>query len=82
MPKSAARSEPTASMTARTSSIRCSSVGISDTRSESPVPGLSNRMSRAKDASRWKNRAPHGSSHWASETAFWVDCQTGNQIHF
>src|SRR6516225_1864215 len=37
-PKRAACFESTASMTARTSSIRSSSVGIALTRSESPVP--------------------------------------------
>jgi hypothetical protein len=45
------RLRPAASMTARTSSIRCSSVGISDTRSESPVPryrtGSAARRTRA-----------------------------------
>ena len=51
-PQSAARSDPTASMTARTSSMRCSSVGMALTRSESPVPRLSKRMSRANEAMR------------------------------
>ena len=53
-PKSAARSDPTASITARTSSIRCSSVGRSSsgTRSDRPVPRLSNRINRQKEASR------------------------------
>src|SRR2546421_4050104 len=59
-PKSAARSEPTASITARTSSIRSSSVGRSWTltRSDSPVPRLSKRISRLKEARRRKKRAP------------------------
>ena len=47
-----ARSEPTASMTALTSSIRVSRSGMSDTRSESPVPRLSNRIRRQNDAIR------------------------------
>ena len=53
-PRSAARSDPTASITARTSSIRCSSVGrrSSGTRSDRPVPRLSNRISRQNDANR------------------------------
>lgn len=62
MPNSAARCEPTASITTRTSSIRCSSVGISATRSDSPVPRLSKRIRREKDPSRWKNRAGSGCS--------------------
>jgi hypothetical protein len=67
-PKSAARSEPTASRTARTSSIRSSSVGSLsfDTRSERPVPRLSNRMRRENDARRPRNRAIAGSSHISS----------------
>ena len=42
IPHSAARSEPAASITARTSSIRCSSVGASATGSDSPDPRRSN----------------------------------------
>ena len=49
-PKSAARCEPTASMTARTSSIRVSSVGAPLTGSDMPVPRLSNLISRENDA--------------------------------
>ena len=45
---SAACSEPTASMTARTSSIRSSSVGAPTLRSERPMPRLSNVISREK----------------------------------
>jgi hypothetical protein len=44
-------------MTARTSSMRCSSVGSFDsgTRSESPVPRLSKMMSLENEASRvWR----------------------------
>ncbi len=47
-PNTAARREPTASMTARRSSIRASSVGAPATRSDMPVPRLSNRRSREK----------------------------------
>jgi hypothetical protein len=50
-PKKAARREPTASMIARTSSIRVSSVGAPLTRSDMPVPRLSNRISRENDES-------------------------------
>ena len=45
-PKSAACVDPTASMTARTSSMRCSSLGGSVTGSERPVPRLSRRIRR------------------------------------
>ena len=67
-PKSAVRSEPAASRTARTSSIRSSSVGNLSfgTRSESPVPRLSNRIRREKEASLPRNPAIPGSSHIAS----------------
>ena len=37
-----------------------------DTRSERPLPRLSNRISREKEARRSKNRAQRGSSHHAS----------------
>src|SRR5689334_12605957 len=50
-----------ASNTALTSSIRSSRVGIA-TRSERPVPRLSNRINREKDASRRKNLAGRGCS--------------------
>ena len=50
-PRSAARSEPTASMTARTSSIRVSSVGAPLTRSDIPWLRLSKRIRRENDAS-------------------------------
>ena len=67
-PKSAARSEPTASSTARTSSIRCSSVGrrSSGTWSERPVPRLSKRISRENDASRCKKWVKGGYIHMYS----------------
>ncbi len=67
-PKSAVRSDPTASRTARTSSIRCSSVGKLSfgTRSERPVPRLSKRIRRENDASRSRSRAMDGWSHIAS----------------
>jgi hypothetical protein len=65
-PKSAARSEPTVSMTARTSSMRVSRFGMSVTRSESPVPRLSKRISRVNEASRARNRAQAGSSQKTS----------------
>ena len=67
-PNNAARSEPAASITARTASMRCSSVGSrsSGTGSDIPVPGLSKRMSREKDASRRRSRACVGSSHISS----------------
>ena len=50
-PKIAARWEPTASMTARRSSIRASSVGAPETRSDIPVPRLSKRINRENSAS-------------------------------
>jgi hypothetical protein len=42
--------------------MRVSRFGRSVTRSERPVPRLSNRINRVKDASRSKNRAQAGSS--------------------
>src|SRR5262250_650363 len=60
-PISAARLEPVASNTALTSSMRSSSVGIA-TRSERPVPRLSKRIRREKEASRRKNLAGRGCS--------------------
>src|SRR5438876_243606 len=54
MPKSAARSEPTAFMTVRTSSIRTSRLGMSGTRSDRPVPRLSKRIRRENAASTSK----------------------------
>ena len=58
----AARSDPAASMTARMSSMRTSAEAKSATRSESPVPRLSNRISRENVASLAKN-SPGGPSH-------------------
>src|SRR5579884_2894354 len=52
MPNNATRSTPTASITARMSSILCSRVGISLTRSERPVPLLSNQIILENEASR------------------------------
>jgi hypothetical protein len=48
--------------------MRCSSVGssLTGTRSDRPVPRLSNRIRREKLASRSKNRASVGSSQAAS----------------
>ena len=59
---------PTASSTARTSSIRCSSVGSRsfETRSDIPVPRLSNRIRRENDARRSRKRAGCGFSHWST----------------
>ena len=51
-PMTAARREPAASITARTSSMRCSSEGAPVMRSDRPWPRLSKAMTRAKDASR------------------------------
>ena len=65
-PKKAARSDPAASITARTSSTRCSSVGTDFTGSDSPVPRLSKRISRANEAILSKKRANSGDSHWTS----------------
>jgi hypothetical protein len=56
-PNNAACREPTASMTARTSSIRCSRVGTGPTRSESPVPRLSNMIKRQNDPRRRRKLA-------------------------
>ena len=51
-PSSVARSDPAASITARTSSMRSSSVGTSFTGSDIPMPRLSKRISRENEASR------------------------------
>jgi hypothetical protein len=57
-PRIAARSDPTASMTAWMSSPRCSSVAASPggSRSESPVPSRSIRIRRLNDARRCRKR--------------------------
>src|SRR5437870_4264454 len=67
-PRSAVRSEPTASITLRTSSIHCSRVGsaASGTGSDTPVPRLSKQRSRLKVARRRRKRASDGSSHMTS----------------
>ena len=52
-PIRAARDEPTASITARMSSIRASRVGAPTTRSDIPVPRLSKMMRRENEASSW-----------------------------
>ena len=52
IPSRTARSEPTSSITARTSSMRSSSGAMPLTRSDSPVPRLSKRISRPSEASR------------------------------
>ena len=63
-PNSAGRSEPTASITARRSSMRSSSVGSLSfgTRSDRPVPRLSKTIRRENEASRRRKRASVGSS--------------------
>lgn len=61
-----ARSEPTASMTVKTSSMRSSSVATVFGRSESPTPRLSKRITREKAASPRRNRAVPGSSQQIS----------------
>ena len=66
MPMSTARSEPTASITARTSSIRSSSGTGATLRSERPRPRLSKRIRRLNDASPRKKRAIAGFSHSTS----------------
>jgi hypothetical protein len=60
MPRSAARSDPAASMTARTSSIGTSSVSSSRRGSEIPVPRLSNWITLANSASARRNSARAG----------------------
>jgi hypothetical protein len=51
MPRRIARRDPTASITARTSSIRSSSDAMPETRSESPVPRLSKRINLPREES-------------------------------
>jgi hypothetical protein len=67
-PSRAARSEPTSSSTVRTSSIHSSGVGIapSGTGSDRPLPRLSKKTRRPKDASRSRNFATVGSSRMIS----------------
>ena len=77
VPKCTARSDPAASITARTSSIRSARVGSSSgaTRSDRPVPRLSKRISRESSASRRRKRA----SGWTSQARSrcvtrWTSC--------
>jgi len=42
--------------------MRCSNVGMPTSRSDRPVPRLSNRMTRLNEASRVKNRLSNRSS--------------------
>ena len=49
VPNSAALRDPTASITARMSSVRSSIVGTFKTGSDRPVPRLSNKISRQND---------------------------------
>jgi hypothetical protein len=65
-PNSTARSELAASITARTSSMRVSMLGMLATRSDRPVPRLSKRMSRQKDARWLRNPATAGCSQKTS----------------
>src|SRR6267143_1262413 len=62
MPSSAALFDPAASITARTSSMRCSRLGRGCTRSDIPQPRLSNRIRRENEARRCRNAAIAGSS--------------------
>ena len=65
---SAGRSEPTVSRTAGMSAMNSSSVGSDEVGigSESPVPRLSNMISRPNDARRSRSSASGGTSHCAS----------------
>jgi len=65
-PMTTARSDPTASSTATMSSARCSTVGVAGIGSDSPVPGLSNRITRAKRLSRSSISVASGSLHHSS----------------
>jgi hypothetical protein len=53
-------------MTARTSSMRASSVGAPLTRSDIPTPRLSNRISRENVPSFASVSSKPGSVHWSS----------------
>jgi hypothetical protein len=63
-PRIAARSEPAASITARTSSIHSSSGGSEPggAGSDRPMPSLSKEIKRLKKLKRRKNRASDGMS--------------------
>ena len=65
-PSIAARSDPAASITARTSSMRVSSVGDLLTRSDRPVPRLSKRIRRENEAIPSRRWAKSGCSHRSS----------------
>ena len=75
-PSSAARSEPTASITARTSSIRTSSDGAPLTRSDIPVPRLSNgsagRTTRAAGVNAASDGICHASSTCETNGGMWT----------
>ncbi len=66
IPKSVARSDPAASITARTSSILSSSVGTDETGSDSPEPRRSKYMTRANEPSRRNTRAAGSCSQISS----------------
>ena len=59
-PTNAVRSEPAASITARTSSIRASSENPPSTLSDMPVPRLSKMIKRAKPDNRLNQRSSDG----------------------
>jgi hypothetical protein len=65
-PASAARCDPAASITARMSSLRSSSVGAPATRSDMPVPRLSNTSTRACSAIPRSKAAQPAASHCSS----------------
>ena len=65
-PIKAAHSEPAASITARTSSMRVSRLGTPLTRSDMPVPRLSKRISRQNEARLRKYAAMAGTVHASS----------------
>jgi hypothetical protein len=66
MPTIAARADPTASITARTSSILVSSVGAPGTRSDMPVPRLSKTIRRALETRRGRRTSNGGVDHPSS----------------
>ena len=66
MATTAARSEPTASITATTSSICSSSVGAPEIRSDRPAPRLSKVINLENEVNRLSMRAAMGHSHMCS----------------
>ena len=68
-PKNAARCDPAASITARTSSMRVSRLGAPLTGSDIPVPRLSNRMSRMSEPRSCRKSTNPGIFHCSS---MWV----------